>query len=41
MDAASDIILFSAYVYYIARRLNEAPTQLKDVSLRSNFFAEI
>ena len=41
MIAASYVILFSVYTYYIARRLNEAATRLKDVSLKSNFSAEI
>jgi len=41
MNAARNVILFSVYVYYIVRWLNESATPLKDVSLKSNFSAEI
>jgi len=43
MNAARNVFLFSFYALptYIARRLNVDGTRLKDVSLKSNFCAEI
>jgi hypothetical protein len=41
MNAAKNVILFLSIAITIARRLNEAATPLKDVSLKSNFSAEI